>query len=150
MIFQGGVNVPFLVRWPGHVDSGKIDSFSVMSTVDLIPTFCELAGGELPEGYEPDGESFASIFENTPFNRTKPLFWEWRFSTLRPDKPNSWVYLAVRDGDWKLLADQKRERIELYNITLDRFELNNLTGTNPDKFNEMLSMWDVWKNTLLE
>jgi hypothetical protein len=39
------------------------------------------------------------IFKNEPFSRTKPLFWEWRFHTERPNKPNSWVYLAVRDGD---------------------------------------------------
>ena len=150
MIFQGGVNVPFIVRWPGHVDAGKTDSTSVMSTVDLIPTFCELAGTELPDGYESDGESFASIFENTPFRRTKPLFWEWRFPTERPGKPNSWVYLAVRDGDWKLLVDRERDRIELYNIREDRFELHNLAEKQPMRCDELLSMWDAWKSTLPE
>jgi N-acetylgalactosamine-6-sulfatase len=148
MIFQGGVNVPFLVRWPGHVDAGKTDSTSLMSTVDLIPTFCELAGKALPEAYQPDGESFASIFRNQPFHRTKPLFWEWRFHTQSPGKPNSWAYLAVRYGDWKLLADEKRERIELYNIEKDRFELSNLAESNPAKLKELLAMWDQWKSTL--
>lgn len=132
------------------VDAGKTDSISVMSAVDLMPTFCELAGKALPEGYEPDGESFASIFENRPFIRSKALFWEWRFPSRRPGKPNSWVYLAVRYGDWKLLADEKRERIELYNIKEDRFEMVNLARSNPAKLNELLAMWDQWKSTLPE
>ena len=147
MLFQGGVNVPFIVRWPGHVDAGKTDSRSLMSAVDLLPTFCELAGKELPEDYQPDGESFASIFNNVPFNRTKPLFWEWRFPVDKPNKPNSWVFIAVRDGDWKLLADKKRQRIELYNIAQDRFEINNLAKQDSAKASEMLAMWDEWKKT---
>lgn len=147
-LFQGGINVPFIVRWPGHVDAGKIDNQSLMSTVDLLPTFCELAGKELPENYQPDGESFLSIFNNVPFNRTKPLFWEWRFATNSPNMPNNWVYLAVRDGDWKLLADENRKRIELYNIADDPFELNNLAENQSSKVSEILAMWDEWKSEL--
>ena len=151
-IFQGGVNVPFIVRWPGHVDAGKTDNQSVMSAVDLLPTFCELAQKELPDGYRPDGESFASIFENIPFNRTKPLFWEWHFARERNNayRPANWVYLAVRDGDWKLLADEKRERVELYNIAYDRFERHNLAKDKRTKVNELLVLWDEWKSQLPE
>ena len=118
-----------------------------MSAVDLLPTFCELAGKELPKDYQLDGESFASIFNNVPFNRTKPLFWEWRFPVDKPNKPNSWVFIAVRDGDWKLLADKKRQRIELYNIAEDRFEINNLAKQDSAKASELLAMWDEWKKS---
>ena len=148
MIFQGGVNVPFIVRWPGRVDAGKTDDQSVMSAVDLLPTFCELAGKELPKDYQLDGESFASIFNNVPFERSKPMLWEWRFPTNRSNKPNSWVSLAVRDGDWKLLADAKRKRVELYNISEDRFEANNLAEQNGAKVTELLALWDGWKSQL--
>ena len=148
MLFQGGVNVPFIVRWPGRVDAGKTDNQSVMSAVDLLPTFCELAGKKLPKDYQLDGESFASIFKNVPFKRSKPMFWEWRFPVNRPSKPNSWVTSAVRDGDWKLLADEKRQRIELYNIAEDRFEINNLAEQNSAKAGELLAMWDEWKSQL--
>lgn len=149
-IFQGGVNVPFIVRWPGHVDAGFTDSLSLMSAVDLIPTLCEVAGKELPEDYEPDGESFASIFENKPFQRSKPLYWEWRNGRDVPGQPGRWANLAVRYGDWKLLADTDRERIELYNIKDDRFELNNLADSREAKRNELISMWNEWKSTLPE
>jgi len=151
MIFQGGVNVPFIVRWPGRVDAGKTDDQSVMNAVDLLPTFCELAGKELPADYQPDGESFACIFDNVPFERSKPMFWEWRFPRKQsPSKPNSWVTLAVRDGDWKLLADKERQRVELYNIAEDRFEINNLANQNRAKASELIAMWDAWKSELPE
>ena len=69
-------------------------------------------------------------------------------ATMEENKPNSWVTLAVRDGDWKLLADKKRQRIELYNITEDRFEINNLTEKNPEKVTKLLAMWDDWNSQL--
>lgn len=148
VVFQGGVNVPFIVRWPGHVDAGATDSTSVMSAVDLLPTFCELAGKELPADYAPDGESFASIFENRPFRRTKPLFWKNRRPSNR--RTHGWVASAIRDGDWKLLAGKERERIELYNIANDRFEDENLAEQHPERVSRMLAMWDDWNSTLPE
>ncbi len=142
-IFEGGVNVPFIVRWPGKVDAGKVDSTSVLSTVDLLPTFAELAHVKLPSDYKPDGESIAKIFENESFTRTKPLFWEWRFSAA--NSPNGWASAAVRYRDWKLVADESRGRVELYNIKDDHFELKNLAESNQSKVKELLTMWDSWK-----
>lgn len=151
-IFEGGVNVPFIIRWPGHVDAGKTDDKSVLSSVDLLPTFCELAHQKLPEGYHPDGESIVSIFDNVPFKRTKPLFWEWRFSVTSnsPAQANQWAAIAVRDGDWKLLADKNRKRIELYNIAGDPCEKHNLSKENSKKISELLEKWDKWKSELPE
>lgn len=91
-VFQGGVNVPFIVRWPGRVDANKIDTTSVLSAVDLLPTFAELAQKELPKEYKPDGESFTTIFYNNPFERSKPLYWDWRFPTQSASRPNGWAY----------------------------------------------------------
>lgn len=149
-IFQGGVNVPFIVRWPGQVNVDKTDSSSVLSSVDLLPTFAELAKKELPRDYRPDGESFASIFENRRFKRTKPLFWDWRFSTNDPERPNKWTAQAVRFGDWKLLVDLNRERTELYNIVNDRFELDDLSATNPSRVRQLLAMLESWNKELPE
>ena len=147
-IFQGGVNVPFIVRWPGHVDANKIDSTSLLSAVDLLPTFAELAQKELPEGYRPDGESFATIFDNIPFERNKLLFWDWRFATHDPNRPNGWVSGAVRRGDWKLLIDDKQGRVELYNIANDRFESKDLSLSNKAKTSELVAILENWQNEL--
>ena len=56
-LFEGGINVPFIARWPGKIAAGKVDDSSLISAVDLLPTFCELAGAELPSSYSPDGVS---------------------------------------------------------------------------------------------
>lgn len=149
-IFQGGVNVPFIARWPRHVAAGKVDNQSLLSAVDLLPTFCELAGKKLPEGYQPDGESFASIFENIPFTRSKPLFWEWRFPIVNdnPYHANRWPSMAIRKGKWKLLANSDIDRIELYDISKDVFESKNLAVQNPGIVKELMALWDEWKSGL--
>lgn len=151
-IFQGGVDVPFIVRWPGHVDAGKWENESVLSAVDLLPTFCELAQIDLPEDYQPDGESFASIFENRPFKRTKPLFWDWRFSRIseNPRLATRWPENAVRKEDWKLYYNSKLDSTELYNLKTDRFERKNLAADNPEKVEELLKLIRDWKKELPE
>lgn len=143
--FQGGVNVPFIVRWKGKVAAGKTDNKSVLSTVDLLPTFSALANKKLPSTYKADGENVATIFNNKSFKRTTPLFWDWRFSHNRKSNKNHWVAQAVRFGDWKLMVDKNYKRVELYDIPNDRFEQNNLAEANPDtvkKLSAMLKKWD--------
>ncbi|QHV94539.1 sulfatase family protein [Spirosoma endbachense] len=149
-IFEGGVNVPLIIRWPGHVAAGAVDTLSVLSAVDLLPTFCELAGNKLPKEFKPDGESFANLLQKRPFKRSKPLFWEWRFPYLGTDRnrQNSWANIAVRDGDWKLIANNSINRIELYMISVDPFETKNLANDNPEKVKELLNKWNEWKSGL--
>ena len=147
-IFQGGVNVPFIAYQKGKTAVGKTDSTSVLSAVDLLPTFCELADIDLPKDYHPDGESFAEIFSGETFQRTKPLFWDWRFS--RENSKNQWTAGAVRFGDWKLLTNKDKTRTELYNIVNDPFEKNDLVGEEIERAEELLMMLGVWQEELPE
>ena len=87
--------MPFIVKWKNHVRTNTVDSTSVLSTVDLLPTFASLAEIELPKDYNIDGENITSILENNNFKRTKPLFWEWRFPKVNS---NHWAQGAVRKG----------------------------------------------------
>ncbi|MEO9571954.1 MAG: sulfatase-like hydrolase/transferase [Polaribacter sp.] len=144
-IYDGGVVVPFIVKWKNHVKANKVDSTSVLSTVDLLPTFAHLAEIELPKNYNIDGENIASILENKNFKRTKPLFWEWRFPKIGT---NHWAEGAVRKGDWKMLFNDKINKIELYNITKDPFENNNLIENNNQIVSELKSLWNNWKKDL--
>ena len=144
-IFQGGVNVPFIAYQKGKTAVGKIDSTSVLSAVDLLPTFCELADIDLPEDFHADGESFAEIFSGKTFQRTKPLFWDWRFPR---NNKNGWAAGAVRFGEWKLLTNKKRTRTELYNIVNDSFEKNNLAAKEIEKTEELSIMLTAWQNKL--
>jgi N-acetylgalactosamine-6-sulfatase len=152
-VFEGGVKVPLIVRWPGHVNAAKVDSVSVLSTVDLLPTFCELAGKSLPESYKPDGESITCIFDNEKFERSTPLFWEWRFTVVNSENPyqaNRWPTSAVLKGDWKLLYNTSIGRTELYNILKDPFEKNNLAEQKTEMVSELMGLWNQWKQELPE
>jgi len=144
-IFQGGVVVPFIVKWKNHVKENQIDSTSVLSTVDLLPTFAKLADIKVPENYNIDGENIATIFDNKNFNREKPLFWEWRFPNLNT---NHWAEGAVRKGDWKLLFNDKMDRIELYNIVKDPFEEFDKSEENQQIVINLKHNWMDWKKEL--
>jgi len=145
-IFQGGVNVPFIAYQKGKTAVGKTDSTSVLSAVDLLPTFCELAKIDLPKDYQPDGESIAKIFAGKSFQRSKPLFWDWRFS--RENSKNQWAAGAVRYGDWKLLINKDRTRMELYNIVNNPFEKNNVAKEEIEKVKELSIMLASWQKKL--
>ena len=60
--------MPFIVKWKNHVKKNAIDSTSVLSSVDLLPTFANLAKIEVPKDYKIDGENIATIFDNKNFN----------------------------------------------------------------------------------
>ena len=112
-LFSGGIRVPFIVRWPGVVPAGQTNNTSVVTAVDLLPTFLEVAGAALPEGYAPDGESMLAAFKGEDFTRTKPIFWEWKGGD---NQDFTWPSLGIRDGKWKLLVNASTGESELYDL----------------------------------
>ena len=118
-LFEGGVRVPFIVRWPGHTPAGATNNTTVFTAVDLLPTLCAAAGVTPPADYTGDGENLLAAFDGKGITRTRPIFWEWRGNTTEPDW---WPRLAVRDGDWKLLMTYGAERVELHDLHSDRAE----------------------------
>ena len=79
-LYEGGVRVPFFVRWPGRVPAGRKNETTVITAVDLLPTFCAAAGIQLPGDYQPDGENMLAALLGQDVSRTRPIFWEWRGS----------------------------------------------------------------------
>jgi N-acetylgalactosamine-6-sulfatase len=145
-LYEGGVRVPFFVRWPGKVPSGKKNDTTVISAVDLLPTFCKAAGIELPSEYKPDGEDMLDAFLGNEVSRTKPIFWEWKG---RRDGDN-WPRLGIRDGDWKLVMNYDGSRKELYNIPQDRAEQNNVAKPHPEIVEKLSEEVLTWQKTLPE
>jgi len=125
-LYEGGIRVPLIVRWPGHVPAERVDDRSVLNIVDLIPTLCRICGAEMPDGYKPDGEDIAEAFQGREFKRQKPQFWHY------PMASGGTPTLAIRDGRWKLLTDPNGKRMELYNLSSDIGESNNLAAKRPD------------------
>ena len=151
-LFEGGIGVPFIVRWPGKVAAGKEDTVSLISAVDLLPTFCEVAGVDLPASYRPDGVNQLAVLKGKKApKREKPLF--WKFDSPWPaqqDKPDHWVSYAVVDQTWKLVANQDLSYVELYDIAADPYEKNDLKKQNPEVVKQLLKEIDAWKATLPE
>ena len=146
-LFAGGVQVPFIVRWPGHAPQGKVNKTSVITAVDLLPTFLEAAGIEAPKDYALDGQSVLAAFEGKDFMRTKPIFWEWKGGS---SNEYTWPTLGVRSGDWKLVVDVTRKKKELYNVANDWAEKKDLAASNPEKLKELSQMVEEWKQSLPE
>ena len=149
-LFEGGVGVPFIARWPGKIAANKVDETSLFSAVDLLPTFCELAKVELPADYKPDGLSqVQTLLGKGMSERSKPLFWKMA-SRWPPQKtrPYHWVSYAVVDQNWKLLTNRDQSHVELFDLSADRFEATEISDANPDVLKELLGKLTAWQETL--
>ena len=121
-----------------------------MSAVDLLPTFCELAGVSLPESYKPDGISqVATLFGKATTTRSKPLFWKMQSPWPTPKtRPYHWVSYAVLHENWKLLTNRDATYSELYDIAKDPYEKTDLKQQKPDVVQRFLKQINEWKETL--
>ena len=144
-LFAGGVRIPFLVRWPSNAPAGVVDKTTELATVDLLPTFLELAGASYPENYQADGVSIASAIRGESFIRQKPIYWDWRFSS---DRPDFWPSAAVQEGNWKLLTNDELGRAELYNIASDWAEQTDVSADNPEKLKELTYKLEAFQSSL--
>ena len=151
-LFEGGINVPFIARWPGQIASGKIDATSLISAVDLLPTFCELAGAKLPNSYQPDGLSqVATLKGRAAPSRSKPLFWRTGANgPPRKDTPHHWAAHAVVDRQWKFLSNAAGSHVELYDIAKDPLEKEDRSAAQPEVVQEIRTKLETWKSTLPE
>ncbi|HEV8130561.1 MAG TPA: sulfatase-like hydrolase/transferase [Acidobacteriota bacterium] len=146
-LYEGGVRMPFIVRWPGKVPAGRVDETSVVAGVDFLPTLCKLTGVEIPAGHALDGEDMSDVLRGKPRARVKPLMWEWRFRIFGELFHRS-PALAIREGDWKLLLNPDRSRVELYDIPRDPTQLNNLADKHPDVVARLSEKVLNWQKSL--
>jgi N-acetylgalactosamine-6-sulfatase len=148
-LYEGGIREPFIVRWPGHVTVGRIDNESVVAGVDFLPTVCKLAGVQPPADHALDGEDVSDVLLGQSRPRKTPLMWEWRFHVFGEPFHRSPI-LAIREGDWKLLMNPDRSRVELYDIPRDPTQMNNLAEKNKDVVEQLAVKVLAWQKTLPE
>ena len=129
-MYEGGVRVPGIIRWPGKVEPGSVSDVPVIGT-DFLPTACDIAGISPPADRSLDGTSVLKVLEGGDVSRERPLYWHFY-------RAKSEVKVAMRDGDWKILArldgpvydrgaDITAEEIGAYKTAnLTGFELYNL------------------------
>jgi arylsulfatase A-like enzyme len=139
--YEGGTRVPFLIRWPGHVKAGRVDTDSVCSFIDWLPTLCTIADIEkLPEKF--DGEDISGAWLGRKHTRTKPLFWKSSATGSAP---------VIRDDKWKLHLNRRRNRaIELYDLSVDPSESNNVDEKHPDVVARLQKKLRTWVAELPE
>ncbi|MEM9703870.1 MAG: sulfatase/phosphatase domain-containing protein, partial [Planctomycetota bacterium] len=134
-VHEGGARTPFIAHWPAGVPAadrgGFVREYAYLQ--DVMATLLELSGAEYPETAPPHaGRSFAPLLAGarTPIH-TEPLFWEHEGNA------------AVRRGDWKLVREY-RKPWELYQIREDPTELNDLSQSEPELREELITLWENW------
>lgn len=137
------------MRAPGWIPAGRTDESSVVTAVDLFPTFCALAGIKTPRAAL-DGEDMSSALRGKPRKRRKPIFWQYNakgapLPGLRSDQSPG---LAVRDGRWKLLLQSDGSGAELYDMKASAAEKQNLAAAHPDVARRLSATLMKWKQSL--
>jgi len=127
--YEGGIRVPGMVRWPGHIEPGTVSRVPVIGS-DIFSTICDIADIPLPDDRTIDGVSMVPAFEGNPVERPQPLYWR---THLAPES----CKVAVRIGDWKIVANDDLTAFELYNVEKDWQETTDLSASQPEKFAEM-------------
>ena len=127
-LYEGGIRMPFIIRWPGHIPAGVKNEQSVVCMVDLFPSLCQIAGADVPTNYPLDGLDMSDVITGqSTRERTTPLFWE--FGKCKADRVSP--HIAVREGEWKLLVNADGSRTELYNMATDFNEKHNVASVYP-------------------
>lgn len=145
-LYQGGVRVPCILRWPGHVPAGRVDSSVAWSAVDFLPTLLSVIGADdVPSTL--NGEDVSAAWVGKDFSRTRPLFWEWRYSIVGQLDYMS-PTLAVQDGRWRAYVNGDGTQLELYDIQADFAETNNLALSYVETAERLKADMLKWKATL--
>jgi arylsulfatase A len=151
-VYEGGIRVPGIVRWPGKVQPGSVSDEPVCG-VDLLPTVCAVAGIAAPTDRKLDGTSVLPVFQGGTARRETPLYWHFNQAMGGP-------LVALRNGDWKILATLDKswaqgtaiteetessfktaelKDFQLYDLRHDIGEATDLAQTRPEKLNELKS-----------
>jgi arylsulfatase len=123
-VHEGGIATPFVMRWPGKIQSGSVDR-TPRHVIDFMPTFLEIAGATYPaDKPKPEGVSLMQ-------KPNRSLGWEHEGNR------------AFRRGDMKLVAEHGKPW-ELYDLSADRTESKNLAGDRPEVVRELSAEYDAW------
>jgi len=159
-LYEGGIQTPFIIRWPGNVPAGVTNKTTVLTAVDIFPTLCALSGVAPPAGVEFDGQDMSLVFKGQERKRRRMIFWEYGRKpassdqkALRafpyPNEPNSKSpNVAVREGDWKLLVNADGSSVELYDLSTDPIESKNIAEERVDVTSRLKDAALFWRQSV--
>ncbi len=138
-LYEGGIREPLLVRWPGVTKPGSVVTVPVVSP-DFYKTFMDMAGAKAPANQPLDGIDLKPILQRKRVAE-RPLFWEYPHYGNQGGAPGA----VVRLGNWKLINWFDDNKIELFNLSKDIGEKNNLAAQQPERVKRMLALLSDWK-----
>jgi arylsulfatase A len=141
--YEGGVRVPLIVHWPGVTRAGSVSDIPVM-TIDFYPTIAEMAGVPLDARHRPDGVSLAPVLRGTGQLGRDALYWHYPHHQ-HYQQGGAMPYSAVRAGDYRLIEFFDDNRVELYDLSRDVGETQDLSGQLPDKARELRERLEDWR-----
>jgi arylsulfatase A-like enzyme len=134
-MWEGGLRVPFIARWPGKLPAGKVtDEF--LTSLEFLPTFCAISGAKPPEGVKLDGFDMMPVLRGEMKSPRKEMFWQ-----RRGDK-------AARVGNWKWLESTKGNG--LYDLSTDIGEKHDLSKEKPEVLQMVKGRFDAWRKEMDE
>ncbi len=130
-VHEGGISTPLIAHWPAGIKAqGELRS-EPGHLIDIAATLVELAGVNVPTDTQPlEGRSLVPVFGGQPLER-EAIYWEHEGNR------------AVRQGQWKLVSKHNRPW-ELYDLSRDRIEQNDLADQNPEKVQELVALYDAY------
>ena len=128
-LYEGGIRVPAIIRYPGAVTAGTVSDAPVIG-MDWFVTLANIAGAKVPDDRAIDGIDIAAVFEGKALPE-RSLFWGLHTVTN--------MEYAVRDGNWKLMFNRQGEPLELFNLEEDPLELFNLIDQHPNQVKTLAS-----------
>jgi arylsulfatase A-like enzyme len=141
-LYDGGIRVPTILRWPGVTKPGSTCSSPIIS-VDYFPTLMEAAGVSADVTHEIDGQSIVPLLRGETLER-EPLFLDYPHYGNQGGAPAA----AVRDGRWKLIHWYEDHSVELFDVEADPSETTNLAGKHPDVVRRLRRSLDGWRQSV--
>jgi arylsulfatase A-like enzyme len=139
-LYEGGIRVPLLIRWPGVTRNGAEASLPV-TTPDLFATVADIAGARPRQTL--DGRSLVPLLRGGKLAET-PLFWHYPHYSNQGGTPGG----AMRDGEWKLIEFYEDNRLELYHLKSDAGERLNLVKKHAARANQMRARLEAWRKSV--
>ncbi|NND31244.1 MAG: sulfatase-like hydrolase/transferase [Saprospiraceae bacterium] len=132
-LYEGGIRVPAILNWPGHLEVGVIDV--PIHIADWLPTLCYLAGSDQAvKKLDRDGQNIWPFIAGMTTDYTgHTMYW------------NTGRQHAIREGPWKLLLNSQSKQVELYNLTNDFRETQDLSNTEPQKREHLLKVLEAFQ-----
>jgi arylsulfatase A-like enzyme len=138
-LYEGGIRIPLIIRIPG-IGKKHGEITTPVSSIDYFPTIAELTGTKLKND-KIDGVSIVGLIKDGTLSE-RPLFWHYPHYSNQGVEPGS----AVRLGKYKLIDNFEKGKQELYDLSKDISELNDIASSNPQKVSELYNLLIEWRN----